>query len=798
MIAAQWHSSESATLELRHDRGMWIALLLPLTGILPSIGSGVIDAADSIFHVHRIYALRLLLDQGEIYPRWVSYFHLGYGYPIFNFYAPGSYYAGALLTYLGFDAPAAYNMVSAFAWMLGSLGCYLLARRFLPTYSALLAALLWAYAPSRLFEVWEQGSLPQSLATACLPWLLMGMHDAAKRPSLHALLGISLPFAAILFTHQPTAVIAMLTAAVYGTVLVLDKLHNRWRTAVHITWLLGGGLALGVGITAIFVIPAFLELRFIDAARGTADMFDVLRSGFLHPEQLFVQQGVFDLTDLRRDLPKTFGLVPGLLAAVGIVALSLQRRYKLALLLASAVALFAFMLLSISFGAWDIVPLLAQLRFPERFLRIGVVPLALLGGAALLLVSERWRGAGLIAVGGLVLIAAMPSLIPTERFLTWDSLSAVDEIRTEMNEYIWGSTSYNEFNPVWGESIALDAPDNLARYRDAPLHVNIQRFDCPGSSYESLGDTTYRFHMTEDCQVDFRQYYYPGWVVTLDNETVDAEPEPDLGLIRVPLPPGEYDVALHYGGTATQLAGALITGLSLVVVVALKWFLQTSWMPRLATEFSAVSKSEQEASARPPTPVGTHNRSFVPLTAGDAQLPLRWQAVMFGAVTCVGLAVFVSAYLIPQTTWFRQVSPPDAPATMTTEVNAEFGELFRLLGYRLDGAANTPASEFGVELFWRAEQVITENYRPIVQLVDPDVTRAYAVSQPFRPAAGHTVGWTPEYFASDPHRLRLFEDADMVSARLSIQMVQSDTGAALLLPDGRDRLVLDVEFILDS
>lgn len=135
---------------------------------------------------------------------------------------------------------------------------------------------------------------------------------------------------------------------------------------------------------------------------------------------------------------------------------------------------------------------------------------------------------------------------------------------------------------------------------------------------------------------------------------------------------------------------------------------------------------------------------------------------------------------------------------MTTRVDAVFGGMVRLLGYRLDGAVGTPLKEVTVELFWRAEQPITENYRPIVQLVDPELTTAYAVSQPFRPAVGHTLGWMPERFASDPHRLTVFDYVERVDARLSIQMVQSDSAMPLLLPDGRDRLVLDVEIALDG
>lgn len=751
----------------RYDWGSWIALLLPLAGILPSVGAGVIDAADSIFHVHRIYALRLLLDHGELYPRWVSYFHLGYGYPIFNFYAPGSYYLGALLTYFGIGAPDAFNLISAFAWMIGSLGCYRLARRWLPTSPALLAALLWTYAPSRLFEVWEQGSLPQTLAAAFLPWLLLGIVNVVHNTHPRALLAIALPFAATLFTHQPTAVIAALASGVFSLMLVVSRMRDGWRTALAVAWRLGAGLALGAGIVGIFVVPALLELPYVDAVRGTADMIDVLRSGFLRPEQLFALQGAFDLTDLRRDLPKTFGLIAGLLAVVGVVALWMQHRRALALLLVGVVCLVALMLLPVSLPVWENIPLLAQLRFPERFLRIGVLPLALLGGASPLLVAERWRGAAWLVAGGMVCLSAIPSLVPTERFLTWDSLSAADEIRMEMDEYIWGSTSYNEFNPIWGARISLDPPSDLLRYRDQPLRIDIQQFDCPGGSFDLLGDTAYRFLILQPCTAAFRQYYYPGWVATLDGAPMDVEAEPELGLIRIALPAGEHTVTLRYGGTPTQAVGAVITLMSFALVVILLW------MSRCQHDHASTARLSD-----PPS--------------------LGWRVGVAGGVACVGAALVFQLWVLPQTNWFRIVSPPDAPAAMVTRVDADFGGLFRLLGYHFDNPTSSPVRQVDIDLFWRAEQSITENYRPIVQLVDPDVTTAYAVSQPARPAAGHTIGWTPEYFASDPHLLTVFGFVQTAQARVSVQMVHAESGTPLLLPDGSDRLLLDAAVIVSG
>jgi uncharacterized membrane protein len=114
----------------RLDYGLLAALILPLIGIIPTIGDGVIKSADAPLHAHRIYAMTVLLRSGSLWPRWVPWFHLGYGYPVFNFYPPGVFYLGGVLGLLGIPTTVAFTLISALAWV-RSVGTYKLARLFL-------------------------------------------------------------------------------------------------------------------------------------------------------------------------------------------------------------------------------------------------------------------------------------------------------------------------------------------------------------------------------------------------------------------------------------------------------------------------------------------------------------------------------------------------------------------------------------------------------------------------------------------------------------------------------------------
>jgi uncharacterized membrane protein YfhO len=67
----------------------------------------------------------------------------------------------------------------------------------------------------------------------------------------------------------------------------------------------------------------------------------------------------------------------------------------------------------------------------------------------------------------------------------------------------------------------------------------------------------------------FYTYDFPGWRATVDGQRVQHRTEPPYGLIAVDVPAGQHEVAIRHGTTPVRTAGALISALSLVLVVAL-------------------------------------------------------------------------------------------------------------------------------------------------------------------------------------------------------------------------------------
>ena len=746
------------------DYGLLAAAVLPLIGILPTIGDGVIKSADAPLHTHRIFAMTVLLRSGILWPRWAPWFHLGYGYPVFNFYPPGVFYLGGLLGLLGIPATTAFTLIAALAWVLGSVGAYKLARQVLPPSASLLAAMLWSYAPSRLYEVWHQGSLPQMMSGAWVPWVFWGLVLLARQPTRRHLLALALPLAGMVLTHQPVTLVTGLFLAPAMLLIPVWLSRHDWKT-LPVRWLyVVGGMLLGAGLASIFLIPLVAELPYVAGSQDPPDTIPYLISNFLQPFEIFAQPLPVDLTDLRFELPATLGLVGGALGVLGLIALVRRQQYVVALALFVAMAFMVFMLLEVSLPVWERIPFLAQLRFPARLLRVGAVFLAVLGGASILLLPRRWQSAGLMLGLVSVLAAALPLVYPNQVFVNWDNLSALDEINMELAEHNWGTTSYDEFDPVWGERVPLDRAPDPEEYVHNPLRVVIRRNEINKlypilQDWEELDAATTRVVVTEPVALKFHQYYYPGWTATLDGQPVDLYPEPEFGLITVDVPAGEHVISLHYIGTSAQAIGAIVTLLSIGLSIVLY----------------ATDKRVQ--------PVGK------PIPSSDKRLnPQVGLAIAAGVIA---FALVNTLYITPHTLWFRHQSPADAPVYMETPLRQSFGDTFELLGYTLKQDSVAPGGVLNVTLFWRAEREIDREYRPVVQLVNLPVTEAWAASEPFFPGGGRTIGYPTDRFASEVHSLRVPAAALPYVGRISVQMLDVGTGEPLRLPDGADRVILD-------
>ena len=745
------------------DYGLVIAIIIPIIGILPTFGEGLANGADAPFHAHRIYALSELIQSGNLYPRWVSYFHMGYGYPIFNFYPPFATHIGAWFHLLGFNVITAYNLTNALAWSIGSIGIYLFARTFLPIRVALLACILWVYAPSRFFEFWWQGSLAQIVATSFIPLVFYGIIRTTKSPTLKNSLWIAIPFALIILSHIPTTYI---TALFVAPVCLVLPLSYRLPREILRRWLyIGTGLIIGAGLSAIFLLPVLTEVKYIEIAGDLPDTVEFLRSNFGTLAEIFSIPQIIDSTDMTLVMPRALGLIGGILSIVGLFALVKRRKFAIAFLLLLGLGFAVFLAIEPSLDLWLIIPSFRNLRFPERILRVGALFIALLGASSLLIVPKRWQTLGFLAISALVILQALPMMRPRDDDRTWDNLSAVDEIMMEFEEHNWGTTAYDEYEPYWGEVTPLDMPSDVETYSNNPFQIRLLESDAIRQSDKlsatQISDNQIQIRADQDVKMRFRQFYFPGWEMTLDGEPFPIEPDERLGLIETKFPAGEHFVQLDYVGTSIQHIATLISILTAIGCIVIVW----------------QGKADESMSLPDEEPI---IRRFATFFIGGL--------IVFAIVNTLAL----------QDSIFRIHSSVEQPHYMQTALNATFDDNITLLGYTLDSDTISPDDQLGIRFYWRIKDETDKDYRPVIQLINLNISESWAVSQPLDFEGGKISKLSPDHFISDHHELELFDGVPPYIGQISVQLLQSkNEGIITTLSDGSDRVILPTTIRLD-
>jgi len=223
-------------------------------------------ADDGEYHLLRVYVFERAVKAGEWLPRWVPDLFVGYGYPLFNYYAPGTYYLALVPRALGLDIYTTIQVLGAAAACAGAAGAYCLARAiFGGRLPGLVAALAYVYAPYPFItNLIIRADLAETLGLALLPWVLLAAWQAGRQPSQGRLLALAAAMAAILLTHNLTALVALPAALLTGCFAALRAA----RPGAPRAWWPGGaavagGLGLALALTAFFWLPALAEQRYV-------------------------------------------------------------------------------------------------------------------------------------------------------------------------------------------------------------------------------------------------------------------------------------------------------------------------------------------------------------------------------------------------------------------------------------------------------------------------------------------------------------------------------------------------------
>jgi hypothetical protein len=524
---------------------LWVIAIVggaAFAAIVPMFWLGIPSGHDFEFHVNSWIEVAVQWQQGILYPRWAAMANYGCGEPRFIFYPPASWMFGAAL---GTVLPWAF-VPGVYIWaVLTAAGCsmFALARNWLQHKHAVFAAVLYAVNPYHLVIVYWRSAFAELMAGIWLPLLLLlvlrlGTNSRSDRRVMGYL---SLVVAAVWLTNLPSAVMVNYSLVLLAAVVALVRRSPR------VLLYAAGACALGVALAAFFVLPAAYEEHWVHI-NETLDPIVRPQSNFLFTLMADPDHNRFN------QLVSVVATLEILVLSVAVLV-SRRRNQRSAIwwTLTAWGGAAALLMLPVTAILWNYLPQLRFVQLPWRWLLCLGVAFAMLVTMSL----QRWLSRGLLYAVMLVVLAAGWHWIQPP---WWDTRADI----TEMNDNIHdgqGYESVREYIPIAGdlEAIQRDAPEVTVEGDSSQVQVGEWAPETKLFSTGVAGPSRLVLHL----------FNYPAWKVEVNGRAVVTQTQNETGQMIIPLQAGENRVRVFFSRTWDRKAGALISGLAVLIFALL-------------------------------------------------------------------------------------------------------------------------------------------------------------------------------------------------------------------------------------
>ncbi len=727
------------------------AVIIGLLAAQPLLAGPVPRGYDTLLHVYRLVQLDHLISNGILFSRWAPDLAFGYGAPLFNYYAPLVYYLAEIPRLLGIEPARALTLTLAATLVVGALGMWGWAREWLGTRAGLVSAMAYVAAPYTAFNVLHRGAFAESLALGLAPLAFWMLHRRMTTRALRYGAAFTVCYAALLLSHNISALVFTPLLALYPLFarVALGRAENAPpmpRAIIAQAWLM---LGLGLGLTAFFWLPAFVERDLVQIEKTFLPAVFDYRFNFIQIAELFAPPTPVESGLVSSPVSRSLGLAALALGVLGVADVWMKRitaqHKQLVVVALAGLALSALMTLEVSRPIWDAVPLLRFIQFPWRFLGLAGLFAALLAGAGFVVLDAALqrvaRARSVVLPATLVALAVygfawqFPPYHPP-------TLSATRaDIATFERQWSAPALSAGEYLPV---TVQEWPPDNaLAPFDPAalPAGARIQQAACSAL----ICDLT--LEVADPLTVPFNIFNFPGWQATLNGQAHPLVTRAPHGLIGVVLPAGRQHLRLLFGSRPVRdLAVALSACAALVAVVGLIW----------------------KAGRRPRVAAWHVNAAGQGIGLGEAVV----------VVVALGLVLAAKFALDNVDSPLRRARfDGQRVAGVAFPMKVNFGNQLELMGIDALPAAES-AGAWESTLYWRALQPLDKNYHVAVQIMDPAGV-LIGQSNAEYPGGIATALWPAGAYARDRHTTPV--QAGTLPGAYQVQVVVYEQGR----PDAR-------------
>lgn len=534
-----------------------IALIL-LTTILisrPLFEQGLFVMHDDQ-QVARLFLFDEALKAGQFPVRWVSGLGFGFGYPLFNFYPPFTYFLGEVYHLLGAGFIDSIKLVFLTSFIASALTMYLFTKNLFGRLSALAAAIFYITAPYRALDVYIRGAMAESFTFVWLPLVFWGVYKVTKDPKMKSSVFLAIALSFLMLTHN---LIFMPTILLLPVGFCFFLINSKKRKKALLQLILS--LIISFGLTAYFWLPAIAEKQFTIVDYLLLVNLASYKIHFAYMEQLWNWPWGYggSAAGLKDGLSFKIGKLHVIVAfAAGILSLIKRRPLFFGSFIGFLIS--AFMCTNYSEFIWDYLPPLQYMQFPWRFLTFSVFFSSFLAASLIYLIKVR-------IVRYLLLIAFLPMIfVPnlklfkpqsnrpnltdaqatSQKIINWDVSQTSFEYLPKGITLKKGNLDTNvlaiEENEIPQKKVEfLNGVGLISNLSSKPHLITL--------TVKNPGNSLLRFNITN----------FPGWRLEIDGKNAEFSDNNKFKLIEAAIPKGTHNIKLEFKNTEIRSVGNLIT-----------------------------------------------------------------------------------------------------------------------------------------------------------------------------------------------------------------------------------------------
>lgn len=546
-----------------------LVIVISLGTILPLFHFGFFGFHDNT-QVVRVYEMGQALDD-KIFPvRSVSGLGYGFGYPIFNFYAPLPYYIGGIIFNLSADPLFATKIMFGVGILFAAVSMFYFSKKFFGYKGGIVSAIIYSYFPYHAVNIYVRGAVDEFFAYAFLPLVFLGIYQllTIKKNNLKILQNLpsifAISFGIFLVATSHNLSFFMLLLLLFPATLVLLCVSKTKR--LFLVYLLFS-IAFGILLSSFYVIPAFLEMKYtnvLSQVGGGANFADhfVCINQYWNSMWGFGGSGSGCVDGLSFKLGKLNIILLFVVLVSVLYSLYKKKRDIAEQVTIVSIILFIislFLTLSFSEFVWKSIPYMSFVQYPWRFINFMGLFLSFSVGYLMYFAKSHIKWNADILIGIIIIVL---TVFTSFKLFVPQGFNSYPSSYYTQKEYIQFTVSKisDEYLPA-----GFDVPRSISEIPVSPVELL--------NTSGSIDNVTRRqnnlkasYRIAKDGVAHINIAYFPGWRAYLNEKSVPIVPTP-RGM-NVSIPYGEGIIELKFSQTPIEVLGNTLSVVAFFAVLA--------------------------------------------------------------------------------------------------------------------------------------------------------------------------------------------------------------------------------------